>query len=151
MMFEGLPVRHWRRDYVTVAPPSAPENPPSPDDPWADELPYGMPKDSHLLPRHSQDLLRAARSLRPCKRPAPEEEELDAEVMLGDKPEKNDDDPKNKGFTVRTWKQIPRHLEGPDIEYLSKRRQGLITIGFEGDRHWAYFDKDDGSTNRCSW
>jgi hypothetical protein len=88
-----------------------------------------MPKDSHLLPQHSQDLLRAARSGRIYKRPAPpEEEEADAEAVLGDKPEKKDDDTKDRGFTAKAWKQIPRHMEGPDIEYLAKRRKGLITI-----------------------
>jgi hypothetical protein len=88
-----------------------------------------MPKDSHLLPQHSQDLLRAARSGRIYKRPAPvEEEEVDPEVILGEKPEKKEDDPRDKGFTAKAWKQIPRHLEGPDIEYLAKRRKGLITL-----------------------
>lgn len=89
-----------------------------------------MPKDSHLLPQHSQDLLRAARSGKINKRPAPveEEESLDAEVVLGDKPEKKEEDPKDKGFTARAWKQIPRHLEGADVEYLAKRRKGLVTV-----------------------
>jgi hypothetical protein len=88
-----------------------------------------MPKDSHLLPQHSQDLLRAARSGRIYKRPAPlEEEEADAEAALGDKPEKKDDDTKERGFTAKAWKQIPRHMEGPDIDYLAKRRKGLVTI-----------------------
>jgi hypothetical protein len=88
-----------------------------------------MPKDSHLLPQHSQDLLRAARSGRIYKRPAPaEEEEADPEAILGDKPEKKEDDPKDRGFSAKAWKQIPRHLEGPDIEYLAKRRKGLITL-----------------------
>ena len=88
-----------------------------------------MPKDSHLLPQHSQDLLRAARSGRIYKRPAPaEEEEADPEAILGDKPEKKDDDPKDRGFTAKAWKQIPRHMEGPDVEYLAKRRKGLVTI-----------------------
>lgn len=128
-VFEGLPVRHWRRDDVTVAPPPTQENTTSQNDIWAVELPHGMPKDSHLLPQHSQDLLRAARSGRIYKRPAPpEEEEADVEAVLGDKPEKKDDDTKDRGFTAKAWKQIPRHLEGPDIEYLAKRRKGLITI-----------------------
>jgi len=89
-----------------------------------------MPKDSHLLPQHSQDLLRAARSGKIYgKRPAPtEEEEVDPEVILGEKPEKKEDDPKVQGYTVKTWKQIPRHLEAPDIEYLAKRRKNLKTV-----------------------
>jgi hypothetical protein len=89
-----------------------------------------MPKDSHLLPQHSQDLLRAARSGKIyAKRPAPvEEEEVDPDVILGDKPDKKEDDTKIQGYTVKTWKQIPRHLEGPDIEYLAKRRKHLKTV-----------------------
>ncbi len=105
------------------------DNTTSQNDIWAIELPHGMPKDSHLLPQHSQDLLRAARSGKIYKRPAPvEEEEADAEPVLGDKPEKKEDDPKDRGFTAKAWKQIPRHMEGPDIEYLAKRRKGLVTV-----------------------
>jgi hypothetical protein len=97
-----------------------------------------MPKDSHLLPQHSQDLLRAARSGRIYKRPAPaEEEEADPETVPGDKLEKKDDDPKERGFTARTWKQVPRHLEGPDVEYLAKRRKGLVTQTPKGTSNGA--------------
>ena len=86
-----------------------------------------MPKDSHLLPQHIQDLLRAARSGKIYRRPAPvEEEEPDAEAVLGDKLEKKDDEGKNRGFIAKAWKQVPRHLEGPDIEYLAKPRKNLI-------------------------
>ena len=114
---------------MTVAPPPTQENTTSQNDIWAVELPHGMPRDSHLLPQHSQDLLRAARSGRIYKRPPPaEEEEVDPEVILGEKPEKKEDDPRDKGFTAKAWKQIPRHLEGPDIEYLAKRRKGLVTL-----------------------
>jgi hypothetical protein len=103
------------------------------NDIWAVELPHGMPKDSHLLPQHSQDLLRAARSGKIYKRPAPvEEEEVDPEVVPGDKPEKKDDELKDKGFTAKSWKQIPRHLEASDVEYLAKRRKGVITITARG-------------------
>lgn len=85
-----------------------------------------MPKDSHLLPQHSQDLLRAARSGRLyVRRPPAEEEEVDAEATLGDKPDKKDEDPKEKGFSVKTWKLVPKHQEGPEIEFLAKRRKGL--------------------------
>ena len=121
-------MRHWRRDYVTVVPPPTIDISTSSNDIWAVELPHGMPKDSHMLPQHSQDLLRAARSGRIYRRPTPaEEEEVEAEVH-GEKVEKKDDDMKEKGFTAKAWKQIPRHMEGPDVEYLAKRRKGLITI-----------------------
>jgi hypothetical protein len=113
---------------VTVAPPPAQETTASQNDIWAVELPHGMPRDSHMLPQHSQDLLRAARSGRIYKRPAPaEEEEIDVEPILGEKPEKKDDDAKDNGFTAKAWKQIPRQMEGPTIEYLAKRRKGLVT------------------------
>ncbi|KAH8601791.1 hypothetical protein B0O99DRAFT_484196, partial [Bisporella sp. PMI_857] len=128
-MYEGLPIRHWRRDYVAVVPPATQESTTSQNDIWAVELPHGMPKDSHLLPQHSQDLLRAARSGRIYKRTAPvEEEEVDPEAVAGDKPEKKDDESKDKGFTAKAWKQIPRHMEGPDVEYLASRRKNLRTV-----------------------
>lgn len=92
-----------------------------------------MPKDSHMLPQHSQDLLRAARSGKIYKRPVPaEEEEADPEIVIGDKPEKKDDDLKDKGFMAKAWKQIPRHLEASDVEYLAKRRKGVITVAAKG-------------------
>ena len=89
-----------------------------------------MPKDSHLLPQHSQDLLRAARSGKLYgKRTAPaEEEEIDPEITLGEKPEKKEDDTKVQGYTVKTWKQLPRHMEAPDIDYLAKRRKNIKTV-----------------------
>jgi len=125
--YEGIPIRHWRRDFVTVAPPPTTDSTTSQNDIWAIELPYGMPKDSHLLPQHSQDLLRAARSGKIYKRPAPaDEEEADPEAIIGDKPEKKDEDLKEKGFTAKSWKQVPRHLEGADVVYLAKRRKGLV-------------------------
>ncbi|KAH6665428.1 hypothetical protein B0J14DRAFT_231971 [Halenospora varia] len=127
-IFEGLPVPQWRREPVTVAPPPAQESTATQNDIWAVELPHGMPKDSHLLPQHSQDLLRAARSGKIYKRPLPvEEEEADAEAILGDKPEKKDDETKDRGFVARAWKRIPRHMEGPDQNYLAPRRKGLVT------------------------
>ncbi|KFY16749.1 hypothetical protein V492_01119, partial [Pseudogymnoascus sp. VKM F-4246] len=39
-------------------------------------------------------------------------------------PEKKEE-VKEEGFVVRTWKLVPKHLEGPEIEYLAKRRKGL--------------------------
>jgi hypothetical protein len=110
---------------VTVAPPPSQETNNAQSDTWATELPWGMPKDSHLLPQHSQDLLRAARSGRIYKRPAPaDEEDQDAEAV-GDKPDKKEDEMRESGFTARAWKQVPRHQEGPDMEFLAKRRKGL--------------------------
>ncbi|KAK2629604.1 hypothetical protein QTJ16_000424 [Diplocarpon rosae] len=130
--YEGIPIRHWRREDVTVAPPPIPDSTASQNDIWAVELPHGMPKDSQLLPQHSQDLLRAARSGKIYKRPAPaDEEEVEPETIINDKPEKKDDDIKEKGFTAKSWKQIPRHLEGTDVGYLAKRRKNLVTLSLK--------------------
>lgn len=127
-IYEGLPVRQWRRDTVYVAPPTAQDGLENAQDKWDVELPWGMPKDSNLLPQHAQDLVRAARSGRIYKRPAPiDEDGDDAEGLMGEKPEKKEDTTKDRGFAAKAWKQVPRHLEGPDMDYLAKRRKGLQT------------------------
>jgi hypothetical protein len=78
-----------------------------------------MPRDSHLLPEHSQQILRAARSGRLYKPPAPPEEDKDG-------PEEEDEHKEvPKGFTVKKWVKVPRHLEDAEPEYLAKRRKGL--------------------------
>lgn len=119
-------MRQWRRDVVYVAPPPTQDGLDNVQDKWDVELPWGMPKDSHLLPQHAQDLLRAARSGRIYKRSLPIEEEADdVDGILGEKSEKKEDLNKDKGFAAKAWKQIPRHMEGPDIDYLAKRRKGL--------------------------
>ncbi|OTA58612.1 hypothetical protein K449DRAFT_385593 [Hypoxylon sp. EC38] len=126
--FEGLPVRQWRQEWVRIAPPP-PADTTQKNDIWAIELPHGMPKDSHLLPTHTQELLRAARSGRLYKRPPPvEEEEVDADAALAEKPEKKEEDPSTKGYQVKVWKQVARNAEGPTISHLAKRRKGVITL-----------------------
>ncbi|KAI0109447.1 hypothetical protein F4776DRAFT_643069 [Hypoxylon sp. NC0597] len=126
--FEGLPVRQWRQEWVKIAPPP-PADTTQKNDIWAIELPHGMPKDSHLLPTHTQELLRAARSGRLYKRPPPaEEEEVDADAALAEKPEKKEEDPSTKGYQVKVWKQVARNAEGPTISHLAKRRKGVITL-----------------------
>ncbi|KAI1771623.1 hypothetical protein F4818DRAFT_197071 [Hypoxylon cercidicola] len=126
--FEGLPVRQWRQEWVSIAPP-LPTDTTQKNDIWAIELPHGMPKDSHLLPTHTQELLRAARSGRLYKRPPPaEEEEVDADAAATEKPDKKEEDPATKGFQVKIWKQVARNAEGPTISHLAKRRKGLITL-----------------------
>jgi hypothetical protein len=87
-----------------------------------------MPKDSQLLPTHTHELLRAARSGRLYKRPLPvEEEEAEADAAP-EKPEKKEEDPSTQGFMVKIWKQIPRNAEGPTISHLAKRRKGVVTL-----------------------
>ncbi|KAI0399260.1 hypothetical protein F4802DRAFT_55199 [Xylaria palmicola] len=126
--FEGLPVRQWRQEWVSIT-PRLPPDPTRKNDIWALELPHGMPKDSQLLPNHTQELLRAARSGRLYKRPAPaEEEEVEPDPAVPEKPEKKEEDPSTKGFQIKGWKQVARNAEGPTVSYLAKRRKGTITL-----------------------
>ncbi|KAG5922824.1 hypothetical protein E4U42_005243 [Claviceps africana] len=126
--FEGLPVRQWRQDWVNIAPPQAQEQI-QPNDQWSIELFHGMPKDFNLLAPHSQELLRAARSGRLYKRPAPpEDEEADTDVAVTEKVEKKEEDSVSQGFSIRLWKQIPRNNEGSGLSHLAKRRKGTVTI-----------------------
>ncbi|KAI5787694.1 hypothetical protein DFH27DRAFT_528126 [Peziza echinospora] len=62
-VFEGLPVRSWRKQWVAINPPPNPNNP-NPANPAnatsGTELP--LPKETHLLTPMSQALLQAARA-----------------------------------------------------------------------------------------
>lgn len=85
------------------------------------ELP--MPRDAHLLSPMSQALLRAARMGQVNKPPPPPLEE--------DKDPADEDDPDgdvDAAFVARRWAVVPRHLEGPEPEYLAKRRKGLPSV-----------------------
>ncbi|KAH6630195.1 hypothetical protein B0J18DRAFT_488019 [Chaetomium sp. MPI-SDFR-AT-0129] len=125
--FEGLPVRQWRQEWVTVA-PSAQQETTQQGDRWAADLPYGMPREFNLLPPHTQELLRAARSGRLYKRSAPTEEE-DADVELDTvKGEKKDWEPPNDGYTVKLWKQVPRNAESQTTSHLAKRHKNTVTL-----------------------
>lgn len=120
-------MRQWRHDWVNVAPPPQQEQPQQ-NDIWSIDVIHGMPKDSHLLPAHSQELLLAARSGRLYKRPAPvEEEEADPEA-IPEKPEKKEEDDSAKGYSIKLWKQIPRNVEAPAVSHLAKRRKNTVTI-----------------------
>ncbi|KAI0162165.1 hypothetical protein GGR57DRAFT_313210 [Xylariaceae sp. FL1272] len=126
--FEGLPVRQWRSEWVSIAPPPPPDVSRK-NDVWGIELPHGMPKDSNLLPTHTQELLRAARSGRLYKRPAPaEEEEPEVDALQAEKNDKKEEDPSTKGFQIKVWKQIARNAEGSTVSYLAKRRKGIVTL-----------------------
>lgn len=89
-----------------------------------------MPKDSALLAPHSQELLRAARSGRLYKRPAPaEEEEADTDAaQVAEKTEKKEEESAVHGFSIKLWKQVPRNIEGSALSHLAKRRKGTVTI-----------------------
>jgi len=114
-VLEGLPISQYRELEVTIGPNSN-DTKPVDKDAWP-ELP--MPRDSHLLPLHSQQLLRAARSGRTIKPPAPVE---DDDVI---KEEEEEIKEVPVGFTVKKFVKIARHLELPEPEYLAKRRKGL--------------------------
>lgn len=125
--FEGLPVRQWRHEWADVAPP-LPAETTRKDDIWSIELRWGMPRDTGLLPSHSQELLRAARSGRLYKRPAPAEEEEAEPDAAVDKPEKKEDEAASKGFQVKVWKQANRNTDESPVSHLAKRRKNVVTI-----------------------
>jgi hypothetical protein len=72
-----------------------------------------------MLPEHSQQLLRAARSGRLLKPPAPSEDDNEM------KDEEEEIKEVQSGFVVRKYIKVPRHLEVSEPEYLAKRRKGL--------------------------
>lgn len=152
----GLPVRQWRQEWVNIEPPPMPTTNQK-NDRWAAELPWGMPKDTHLLPQHSQELLRAARSGRIYKRKAPADEEdvsepiepasnapgatsgtpalvSTAAVPNGGEAEKSGEmketgtSKAKDGVWVKVWKRLPRDAEAPTISRLAKRPKNLIVL-----------------------
>jgi hypothetical protein len=114
-VLEGLPISQYREAEITIEPSSA-DNKPVDKNGWP-ELP--MPRDSHMLPEHSQQLLRAARSGRLFKPPAPPEDDNEM------KDEEEESKEIRTGFTVKKYVKVPRHIEVPEREYLAKRRKGL--------------------------
>lgn len=95
---------------------NANDNKPVDKDAWP-ELP--MPRDSQMLPLHSQQLLRAVRSGQTVKPPAPVEDDNEM------KEEEEEVKEVPVGFTVKKFVKVARHLETPEPEYLAKRRKGL--------------------------
>ncbi|KAK3396068.1 hypothetical protein B0T20DRAFT_441510 [Sordaria brevicollis] len=124
--FEGLPVRQWRQEWVNVTPPQ-PAEATQKNDIWDVELPFGMPKETKLLPTHSQELLRAARSGRLYKRPAPTDDD-DENADIDIKGDKKESDAAAEGFTVKMWKQTPRNVEVPAESHLAKRHKNTVTL-----------------------
>ncbi|KAI4175087.1 MAG: hypothetical protein LQ343_001848 [Gyalolechia ehrenbergii] len=121
-VFEGLPVRHWRKASVAVN-TALQKDEPTPN-PAKETLFFEltMPRDAQLLPPMSQALLRAARSGEITKK-APQQ------PLLEDDKENGEDDDAlgdaDLGFMAKRWAAVPRHLEGPEPEFLAKRRKGL--------------------------
>ncbi len=122
-VFEGLPVRHWRKRPISVNAAPEKENIDNADLhnlAWK-ELP--MPRDSHLLSPMSQDLLRAARMPQAKKPTTP--------LLEDDKEPGEDEDAGGEidtGFVAKRWAVLPKELEGPEPEFLAKRRKGLPSV-----------------------
>jgi hypothetical protein len=114
-VLEGLPISQYREAEITIEPNSL-DNKPLDKDAWP-ELP--MPRDSHMLPEHSQQLLRAARSGKLYKPPAPPEDDNEM------KDEEEESKEIRTGFTIKKYVKVPRHIEVSEPEYLAKRRKGL--------------------------
>jgi hypothetical protein len=72
-----------------------------------------------MLPEHSQQLLRAARSGKLYKPPAPPEDDNEM------KDEEEETKEIRTGFTIKKYVKVARHLEVSEPEYLAKRRKGL--------------------------
>ncbi|KAL8720977.1 MAG: hypothetical protein Q9225_002259 [Loekoesia sp. 1 TL-2023] len=121
-VFEGLPVRHWRKVSVAVSTALQKDEPTT--NPAKETLfvELAMPRDAQLLSSMSQALLRAARSGEITKKAPPQ-------PLLEDDKENGEDDEAaggaDLGFMAKRWAAVPRHLEGPEPEFLAKRRKGL--------------------------
>ena len=116
--FEGLPVRRWRKQPINVN--SLPEKDTARIEATLQngykELP--LPRDFSMLPENSQHLLRMARM---GLRKEPEVVEEDKENEENEPAEVNEDN----GLFATRWVLVPRDDEGPEPEYLAKRRKGL--------------------------
>ncbi|KAI9670754.1 MAG: LYR motif-containing protein 4 [Caeruleum heppii] len=113
---EGLPVKCWRRA------PTVCNVEPREFSSYRRKLlrRHHMPRDAHLLGPMSQALLRAARagrvnstSVTKSEIKAPVDEELEGKR------------PDIKEFQAIKWQAIPLDEEGPEPQYLAKRRKGL--------------------------
>ncbi|KAL8871666.1 MAG: hypothetical protein Q9174_002547, partial [Haloplaca sp. 1 TL-2023] len=121
-VFEGLPVRHWRKASVpiSIAPQKEEVAANTGRESLFVELP--MPRDAQLLSVMSQALLKAARSGEITKKAPPQpsleddKENAEEDDVVGDF---------DSGFSAKRWAAVPRHLEGPEPEFLAKRRKGL--------------------------
>ncbi|TKA56560.1 hypothetical protein B0A49_10807, partial [Cryomyces minteri] len=120
-VFEGLPVRQWREleATVTAGPTIGQDNSLTPLKGAWPELP--MPRDAHMLSPMSQQLLRAARAGRLYRPSTVPSADPDDQKENADEEEK----PEERGFVVKKWTPLPRHLEQPEPEFLAKRRKGL--------------------------
>ena len=122
-VFEGLPVRHWRKRSfnVNAAPEKDNIDPLGTGDTGWPELP--MPRDAHMYSPMSEALLRAAR-MGQVKKPAT--------PLMDDEKEPGEDDDVDGdldiGFVAKRWAVVPKDMEGPEPEFLAKRRKGLPSV-----------------------
>jgi len=119
-VFEGLPVRHWRKKPIKVDTAPEKENVDETDSGKMAWKELQMPRDYQLLPQVSQDLLRAARTPQIKKQAVPL---LEDEKELGE--EEDADGEIDTGFVAKRWALLPKDLERPEPEFLAKRRKGL--------------------------
>lgn len=119
-VFEGLPVRHWRKRPIKVDTAPEKENVDETDPARLQWKELQMPRDYHLLPQASQELLRAARMPQVKKQAAPLMED---EKELGE--EEDADGEIDTGFVAKRWALVPKEMERPEPEFLAKRRKGL--------------------------
>ena len=123
-LLEGLPIRRWQKRPINVT--TAPEKE-NTNDTKARNLAWPeleMPRDHHLLSEMSQNLLRAARMPQAQK-------SIIAPLMEDDKETAEDEDVDgdvDSGFIAKRWALVPKDLEGPEPEFLAKRRRGLPPI-----------------------
>lgn len=121
---EGLPVRKWEQQFVTIKQDQKseadPPQGPNPDYPWP-ELP--LPKDFHQLPAHSQEMLRRARMGNRAKPSSDASAAVDDDAAGEDSENKPAIVKEDRSYTVRRW--APARVEKPDAKYLADRRPGL--------------------------
>ncbi|KKK16483.1 hypothetical protein ARAM_000400 [Aspergillus rambellii] len=129
-VFEGLPVRRWTRQVQTISqePKTEGTEPVQPGPGGKQAAPERpMPRDSHLLTPMSRALLRAARSGCIYIRQASKDSE-DDEKEATDADEQQAAPSTERSFAMRKWSTVPKHLEAPEVEFLAKRRPGLVSL-----------------------
>ena len=122
-VFEGLPVRHWRKKPISLNTSTE-----KPDAETTNVLPSGyhelsMPKDATQLSETCYQLLRAARQglMRNDTTDGRNEGRSHRSSQNG-----SIDD--QSGLLTKKWTLVPRENEGPEPEFLAKRRKGMSSL-----------------------
>ncbi|KIW07689.1 uncharacterized protein PV09_01628 [Verruconis gallopava] len=113
-ILKGLPIRQWRLTEEKIGPPV--EVKPDLGKQIFPELP--LPRDFHLLPEISQQLLRKARAGQIYHSPTPVINGKDDKSKAGSKDAEG-------VFVSKKWTLVPRDKEAEEPTYLAKRRKGL--------------------------